>query len=112
MTTINFWFYDKKCELAIGDTVTVFCANYGHFIGERATLYAVRQRYAEFVTESGSVVKVYAHKAGGGMTYYLGHMLPAGWRKWGWLVDPNPDRTLTKIRQPKYLNDRHEWCTR
>lgn len=112
MATIDFWFYNKKYEMAIGDTVTVFRANHGRFTGERATLSAVRQRYAEFVTESGSVVKVYAHTVCGGTTYYLGHRLPTGWREWGWLIDPSPDRTLTEIRQPKYLNNRHEWCTR
>ena len=110
MTTITFYFYDKKYDVALGDTVTVFCANYGHVIGERATLSAVRQRYAEFVTASGSVVKVYAHTVGD-RTYYLGHMLPTGWRKWGWLVDPNPNRPLNEVRQPKYLSNRG-WCTR
>lgn len=102
-TTINFYFYDKRRELSIGDTVTVAQVKYGETRGERATLSKVTARYAEFVTTSGSRVKVYAQSVPGGGCWYLGHRLPTGWEKDGWFIDTDPEREII-AKHPEYLS--------
>lgn len=116
MTTILFYFYDKKRELAIGDTVTVAQAKYGEISGERATLVNVTARYAEFVTTTGSRVKVYAQSFPSGAKWYLGHRLPTGWEKDGWFVDIDAERAIVQ-KHPQYLafvkkTNSYEWRDR
>lgn len=114
-TTINFYFYDKRRELAIGDLVTVAQVKFGETRGERATLSKVTARYAEFVTTTGSRVKVYAHRAGSSC-WHMGHRLPTGWENDGWFIDPDPEREIIE-RHPEYLafakkTGRYEWRDR
>lgn len=101
-TTINFFFYDQHRKLSIGDIVTVAQVKYGETRGERATLSKVTARYAEFVTTSGSRVKVYARSVPGGGCWYLGHRLPTGWEKDGWFIDTDPEREIIE-KHPEYL---------
>lgn len=101
-TTIDFYFYDRHRKLSIGDTVTVAKVEHGECVGERATLSKVTARYAEFVTTSGSRVKVFARSDGCGNIWYLGHRLPTGWQKNGWFVDTNPERKITE-KHPEFL---------
>lgn len=100
-TTINLWFYDKQRKISIGDTVTVAQVKYGETRGERARLEKITARYAEFVTTSGSRVKVYAQATALG-SWYLGHRLPTGWEKDGWFIDPDPEREIIE-KHPEYL---------
>ena len=95
-TTINLYFYNNHRELSIGDTVTVAKVFLGEAFGERARLEKVTARYAEFVTTSGSRVKVYAQGS-----LYLGHYLPTGWRNDGWFIDTDPNREITE-QHPVY----------
>ena len=101
-TTIDFWFYDNHRKLAMGDIVTIAQVKYGETRGERATLSRVTSRYAEFVTASGSRVKVYAQSTPSGGCWYLGHRLPTGWEKDGWFIDTNPEREIIE-KHPEYL---------
>lgn len=100
-TTINFFFYDQHRKLSIGDTVTVAQVKYGETRGERAKLEKITARYAEFVTTSGSRVKVYAQGTALGR-WYLGHRLPTGWEKDGWFIDTDPEREIIE-KHPEYL---------
>ena len=102
MATISFYFYDTQRDLNIGGVVTFAQAKFGEIRGERATLRKVDARYAEFVSETGSVVKVYAQNAGS-YCYYLGHKLPKGWEQDGWFIDTNPNREIVK-KHPEYLH--------
>lgn len=99
---IHMYFYDKRRDLAIGDTVTLAHVKYGETRGERARLVKIAQRYAEFESTSGSRVKVYAQGTRAGHAWYLGHSLPKGWKDGGWFIDVNPEREIIETR-PEYL---------
>lgn len=100
-TTISFYFYDKQRNLSIGDVVTVAKVEHGECVGERARMEKVTARYAEFITTSGSRVKVYSQGTALNR-WYLGHLLPTGWQKNGWFVDTDPEREIIE-KHPEYL---------
>lgn len=100
--TITLYFYGKSREIAVGDTVTVFKIWHGESVGERAKLTRVAARFAEFTTDSGSRVKVFAHSGALGSTWYLGHKPAKGWEKGGWRVDPDESREI-EVRHAEYL---------
>lgn len=99
--TITLYFYDKKRQVAMGDTVTVFKTLHGERVGERAKLTRVAARFAEFTTDSGSRIKVFAHDGQFG-TWYLGHKPAKGWEKDGWRVDPDGAREIN-TQKAQYL---------
>ena len=63
--TITLFFYGRQRQISIGERVTVMCHKYGEAVGERATFAKLTSRYAEFITETGSRIKVYGMKTHG-----------------------------------------------
>lgn len=113
--TINLYFYDKCKEIAIGDTVTIFRAAWGEHLGERAIFTKLTERYAEFTTPSGAVVKVYNYGKHVGGNMYLGHY-PAGGFREHWRVTPDAEEKIQpeNVRYQKHntKSGNFEWKNR
>lgn len=103
-STITLFFYGRQRQISLGERVTVMCHKYGGAVGERATFVKLTPRYAEFVTETGSSIKVYgmkAHKAGA-YDMFDGHHVGTGWKKNGWVVDPSDAAPLDTVQHAEY----------
>lgn len=110
--TINLHFYDKRREITIGDTVTVFRAvgRYNPELrGERAKFTRLTSKFAEFTTDSGSRVKVYGRNAFTGAMQYLGHFPAGGFKEAGYVVDVNAEREVI-AEKVKYLAWNKKTC--
>ena len=104
--TITLYFYGNPRTLSIGGRVTVMCRKYGGTVGERATFTKLASRYAEFVTDTGSRIKVYGIEdyRSGKYDLFDGHRVGAGWKKNGWVVDPDESAELDQIQHAEYTH--------
>ena len=102
--TITLFFYGQQRQISLGERVTVRCHEYGKAVGERATFAKLAPRYAEFVTETGSSIKVYGMKTykAGAYDMFDGHHVGTGWKKNGWAVDPDENAELDTVRHAEY----------
>lgn len=104
--TITLFFYGQQRRIPLGGRVTVMCREYGGAVGERATFTKLAARYAEFVTDTGSRIKVYGIEdyRSGKYDLFDGHHVGAGWKKNGWFVDPDENAELDTIRHAEYTH--------